>query len=95
MSAFREEIRGWLEDNCPPSMRTPMPADEMPGGGRNATFKNPDTRLWMERMAARGFIVPTWPAEYGGAALSAADNQVLQEELRRINARPAFVGMGI
>jgi alkylation response protein AidB-like acyl-CoA dehydrogenase len=76
-------------------MRTPMPADETPGGGRRADYKNPDTKVWLDRMAERGFTVPMWPKEYGGAALSKEQNQVLGEELRRINARPAHVGMGI
>ena len=92
---FRADVRSWLEANCPESMRTPMAADEYPGGGRRAEFKNPDTRVWMARMAERGFTVPTWPSRYGGAGLSNDDNRVLQEELRRLNARPALVGMGI
>jgi alkylation response protein AidB-like acyl-CoA dehydrogenase len=95
LSAFREEIRGWLEESCPASMRTPMPADESPGGGRRAVYKNPDTKVWMDRMAERGFTVPMWPKEYGGAGLTKEENAVLTEELRRINARPAHVGMGI
>ena len=95
LEAFRDEVRNWLEENCPPSMRTPMPADEYPGGGRRARFKNPETKLWMERMAERGFVVPMWPREYGGGGLSKAQTQVLAEEMRRINARPAHVGMGI
>ncbi len=95
LSAFRDEVRDWLEENCPASMRTPMPADESPGGGRRAVFKNPDTKVWMDRMAERGFTVPMWPKEYGGAGLSKEENLVLAEELRRINARPAHVGMGI
>jgi len=95
LEAFRSDVREWLAANCPESMRTPMVADEYPGGGRRAEFANPDTRLWMERMAERGFTVPTWPEEYGGAGLDRDRAQVLAEELRRINARPALVGMGI
>lgn len=95
LNAFRAEIRDWLEDACPPSMRTPMVADETPGGGRRASFKNPETKLWMERMAERGFTVPTWPKQYGGAGLDRDEARVLQEELRRLNARPPLVGMGI
>jgi alkylation response protein AidB-like acyl-CoA dehydrogenase len=95
LERFRSEVRSWLEVNCPPSMRTPMVADEHPGGGRRAEFRNPDTRVWMERMAERGFTVPTWPVQYGGAGLAGDENRVLQEELRRLNARPALVGMGI
>jgi len=94
-STFREEIREWLEENCPPSIRTAMPADEYPGGGRRAKFKNPATKIWLDRMAERGFTVPMWPKEYGGAGLSTAENQVLSEEMRRLNARPAHLGMGI
>jgi len=95
MNDFRAEVRSWLETNCPPSMRTPMPADEHPGGGRNAKWKNPESKLWLERMAERGFTVPTWPKEYGGAGLNADENRILQQELRKINARPAHLGMGI
>lgn len=95
LEAFREEAKSWLEENCPASIRTPMPADEYPGGGRRAKYKNPETKVWLDRMAEKGWVVPTWPKEYGGAGLDSAENRVLQEELNRINARPAHLGMGI
>lgn len=94
-NAFREEVRGWLEDNCPASIRTPMVADEYPGGGRTAEYKNADTKLWMDRCAERGYTVPSWPKEYGGAGLNKDEVVVLQQEMQRINARPALVGMGL
>ena len=94
-NAFREEVRGWLEDSCPASMRTPMMADEYPGGGRRAEYKNADTKLWMDRCAERGYTVPSWPKEYGGAGLDKDEVVVLQQEMQRINARPALVGMGL
>ena len=94
-NAFRSEVRGWLEENCPASMRTPMVADEYPGGGRRATYKNTDTKLWMDRCAERGFTVPNWPKEYGGAGLDKDEVVVLQQEMQRINARPALSGMGL
>jgi alkylation response protein AidB-like acyl-CoA dehydrogenase len=95
LDAFRQEVRQWLDKNCPASMRTPMLPDEMPGGGRRARFRNPDSKRWLERMAEKGWTVPTWPTDYGGGGLDKHQNLVLQEELRRINARPALVGMGI
>jgi alkylation response protein AidB-like acyl-CoA dehydrogenase len=93
--SFRQEVRSWLADNCPPSMRTPMPQHEYPGGGRRARYQNPDTKLWLDRMAAKGWTAPTWPVAYGGAGLDKHHNAVLQEELRRINARPPLLGMGL
>ncbi|MCZ6890125.1 MAG: acyl-CoA dehydrogenase family protein [Gammaproteobacteria bacterium] len=93
--AFREEARDWLEENCPASIRTPTPEDEFPSGGRRATFKNPDTKVWMDRMASRGWTAPTWPTEYGGGGLSKDENRILSEELQKINARPALTGMGL
>jgi alkylation response protein AidB-like acyl-CoA dehydrogenase len=93
--AFREETRRWLEANCPPSMRTPMGEDEVVWGGRNARFPSDDARLWLERMAARGWTAPTWPREYGGGGLSAAEARVLEQELRRIGARPPLFSFGI
>jgi alkylation response protein AidB-like acyl-CoA dehydrogenase len=95
LEGFRSEVRGWLEANCPPAMRTPMPEAEAVWGGRREPFVNPESRVWLERMAERGWTCPTWPKAYGGGGLSYDENRVLQEELRRINARPALVGMGI
>ena len=95
LTSFREELRGWLEQNCPETMRTPMPQDEYPGGGLRAKYKNPDTKVWMDRMAEKGYTAPTWPKEYGGAGLDADEALVLREELSRVNARPALVGMGL
>ena len=95
LTQFREDTRAWLEENCPASMRTPMPPDEYPGGGRRAKFKNLDTKVWMDRMSEKGFTVPTWPKEYGGAGLDADEARVLREEMGRIQARTPLVGMGL
>jgi len=96
LEAFRTETRAWLEANCPPSMRTPMTGeDDAVWGGRNYEFKNPETKLWLERMGAKGWTAPTWPSEYGGGGLSADENRVLQSELKKIGARPALFSFGI
>ncbi len=36
---FREETRAWLEANCPASMRTPMPEDELIWGGARSSSR--------------------------------------------------------
>jgi alkylation response protein AidB-like acyl-CoA dehydrogenase len=94
LDAFRSDVRDWLADNCPPSMRTPMTLDEVPSGGRIAA-RNPDTDVWMRRAAERGFTVPQVSVEYGGAGLSAEQAGVLAEEMTRIGARPPLLGSGI
>ena len=95
LDTFRTEVRNWLEENCPPSMRTPMPEEETVWGGRGETFANPDSKIWLERMAERGWTCPTWPKEYGGGGLSADEDRVLGEEMRRINARSPLSSFGI
>lgn len=95
LETFRKETRAWLEENCPASMRTPMPEEEIIWGGRRQTYRNPDAKLWLDRMAARGWTAPTWPREYGGAGLSKAEAGVLAQELRSIGAREALSSFGI
>ena len=95
LEEFQKETRQWLEDNCPDSMRTPVPEDEVIWGGRNEKFKNPDSKVWLEKMAERGWTAPTWPKELGGGGLSKDEAKILERELKRINARPALLSFGL
>lgn len=96
LDVFRQQTRAWLEENCPQSMRTPQRSDnDACWGGRNFTFASEDQKLWLERMAARGWTAPEWPTEYGGGGLSQQEHKVLREEMARINARPPLSSFGI
>lgn len=95
LDAFRAETRDWLEANCPPSMRTPMKDSEVVWGGKSEKFPNPESKIWLERMGEKGWTAPEWPAAYGGGGLTKEQNRVLQEELRRIKARPALFSFGL
>jgi alkylation response protein AidB-like acyl-CoA dehydrogenase len=96
LEQFRTETRAWLEANCPPEMREPVRGEEdIFWGGRNATFKNDAQKAWLEACIAKGYTVPMWPKEYGGAGLSAPEAKVLREEMGRINARPPLSSFGI
>jgi len=92
---FRLETRQWLETHCPASLRTPMSEREVVWGGRNATFPSADAQRWLQAMGERGWTAPTWPRSYGGGGLTAEQNAVLQEELRRIKARPPLYSFGL
>ena len=88
---FREETRMWLEKNCPDGAKG---AGQVPTGSTKIKIDNADTTLWLDRMIEKGWTVPTWPKEYGGASLSTEQYVVLIEEMRRIDARPPLGGMG-
>lgn len=96
LETFRSETRAWLEENCPMSMRTPANSDEeICWGGKKFVFTSDDQKKWLDRMASRGWTVPTWPKEYGGAGLSNEENKILASEMRRIKARSPLVSFGI
>ncbi|MGY6636645.1 MAG: acyl-CoA dehydrogenase family protein [Erythrobacter sp.] len=96
LETFRAETRSWLETNCPPEMREPVrDEDDVYWGGRRATFKNDAQKAWFEACVAKGYTVPAWPKEYGGAGLNPAEAKVLREEMSRINARPPLSSFGI
>ncbi|MCZ6889546.1 MAG: acyl-CoA dehydrogenase family protein [Gammaproteobacteria bacterium] len=93
--SFRQETRAWLEDNCPPSMRTAMPQDEYISGGKRAVYRNPESKIWLDRMAERGWTTPTWPRAYGGGGVPKEEHLILAEEMKRINARSPLMGHGV
>ncbi len=95
LDQFRDETRSWLEANCPDSMRTPMPEEETVWGGRNPVFVNPDSKLWLERMAEKGWTAPTWPREYGGGGLDKDEARVLQIEMDRLKCRLPLFSFGL
>ena len=95
LDTFRAETRAWLEENCPATMRTATPEEEVVWGGRRQEWVNPESKVWMERMAEKGWTVPRWPTEYGGGGLSIDEDKILMEEMRRINARSPLQSFGI
>lgn len=96
MDDFRQHVRTWLEQNCPPEMRVPFRGDDdVCWGGRRWVFQSDAQRLWLERMASVGWTVPTWPTEYGGAGLTRDEEKILREEMARLGARVPLQGMGI
>lgn len=96
MNTFRMEVRDWLETNCPQEMRSPMASEkDVCWGGRGFTFQSEAQRLWLERMSARGWTAPDWPKEYAGGGLNREQVKILNQELGRINARPALYSFGI
>lgn len=97
LEQFRAETRAWLEANVPASMREPVRGEQdVNWGGRRADYsENPDQKLYMDRMAERGWTVPDWPKAYGGGGLAPAESKILREEMGRIKARNPLNSFGI
>ncbi len=96
LETFRAETRAWLEANCPAEVRGPIESEsDVIWGGRNAVFRTPAHRQWLERMAERGWTAPEWPRAYGGGGLSREEAKVLAKELRRLQAQPPLQSFGV
>ena len=91
LNAFREETRSWLEENCPKEMRNLSFHWE----DAHLIYSKPEAAVWLERMAERGWVAPTWPAEYGGGGLEPEKAAILSQEMKRINATAPSSGMGL
>ena len=81
---FRNELRTWLDENCPASLRS---AKDQPPSQPSES----DRKVWLDACASRGYTTPTWPTEYGGGGLSKEEVSILHEEVARIGTHIAPV----
>ena len=88
---FREETREWLEANCPKEMRNLSFHWE----DAHKIYSKPTAGVWLERMAERGWVAPTWPKEYAGGGLKPEHASILSQEMKRIGAVAPSSGMGL
>ena len=93
LSEFRADVRAWLGDNFPASLKGKSLGIEGDTAGLGK-----DLQLWRERLARKGWGAPTWPKEYGGAGLSHPEARVIGDEMARVgafNPIPMLAGMGV
>ena len=95
LETFKQEVAGWLEENCPASMRRPIVSEEMVWGSSQLEFINEDQKLWFERMRDRGWFAPAWPKEYGGGGLSPKEARILETEMARLGCRQPQYNLGV
>lgn len=95
LSGFRQDLRGWLQENCPEEMCSPGDENTICWGGRNWVFHSSAQEKWLKAMVAKGWTVPTWPKQYGGAGFDRAQEKILHEEMARIGARSPLNSFGI
>ncbi|OYU68924.1 MAG: acyl-CoA dehydrogenase [Alphaproteobacteria bacterium PA2] len=91
LETLRSEARAWIEANFPAELKgrpNPMMREER-------STPSPAQEAWRKAMGEKGWGVPTWPAQYGGGGLSAAEGRVIQQELGRAGAYNPIGGMGV
>jgi alkylation response protein AidB-like acyl-CoA dehydrogenase len=92
LKTFRKEAAGWLAETCPETLLGS--GDAVSGGGRKVPLEDPDKRRYFDAMYERGWTVPTWPREFGGAELSPDEAHVLRLAMSDVGAPPPLAGMG-
>jgi alkylation response protein AidB-like acyl-CoA dehydrogenase len=75
---FRDEVRSWIADAMPASMR--KHAED------GANFENGEVMEWHKILFAKGWAAPNWPVEVGGTGWDVAQRSIFQEECVRANA---------
>jgi len=96
LEQFRSDVRAWLETNCPAAMRSPYLSEaDVCWGGRDWKFQSDDQKIWLQRMAEKGWTAPSWPLRYGGGGLDREQAKILKQEMKRINARAPMYSFGI
>jgi len=95
LETFRLEAHEWLQSNCPKSMRGKFTVADEYWGGRRAKITTKDQQQWLERMSQKGWTVPKWPREYGGAGLTDEEALALAQELRVLECKPPLLSFGI
>jgi alkylation response protein AidB-like acyl-CoA dehydrogenase len=97
LEAFAAEVSEWLKAEYPAELRDPnVKSDpEAMWGGRAFAGSDDPQIVWMRRMAAKGWTAPTWPTEYGGGGLTAAEARVLEREISRGGYRTPLASFGV
>ena len=79
-AAFREEVRGWLNAH--------LPADLKEKVAGYAHLSKDDLLRWHKILAAKGWVAPAWPKEWGGTGWNVVQRYIFEEELGYAGAPP-------
>ena len=72
-SAFRDEVRSWLNANLPKNLRDKVANYEELG--------RDDLLGWHRILAKKGWVAPAWPKEFGGTGWNMVQRYIFEEEL--------------
>jgi len=79
-SAFRDEVRSWLNANLPKALRDKVANYEELG--------RDDLLGWHRILAKKGWVAPAWPKEFGGTGWNVVQRYIFEEELGFVGSPP-------
>jgi alkylation response protein AidB-like acyl-CoA dehydrogenase len=79
-AAFREEVRAWLNAHLPADLKEKVAA--------YAHLGKEDLLRWHKILAAKGWVAPAWPEEWGGTGWNVVQRYIFEEELGYAGAPP-------
>src|SRR3954463_12384020 len=77
---YREKIRGFLAEH--------LPSDWHGVGALPGAQRGPWLDEWRATLADAGLLAVSWPKEYGGAGLTALQQEILAEEVAKGDVPP-------
>lgn len=107
-AAFRSEVQAFIRKCFPVAyrpdteMHQSLEPEDVYGYNWPADRRSEDRErrqgalAWAKALAERGWVAPHFPKEYGGAALGAIEDCILQEEMMRAQVPPVSgIGVGL
>jgi len=87
--SFRQQLRSWLATNLPKSVL--RGAEDRTNVDKTMLVR---MKEWHRRLHEAGYLALSWPKEYGGQAMDAVRQAIVNEEMVRARA-PGPIGGGI
>lgn len=84
--AFREEVRAFIKASLPGDLARIASID--------GHFEFKDVMRWHRILAAKGWVAPFWPQEYGGPGWDATRRFIFNEELE-LSGAPSLLPFGL
>ncbi|MEO0435278.1 MAG: acyl-CoA dehydrogenase family protein [Pseudomonadota bacterium] len=91
LASFKTSAIEWLSNHCPSQL---LGGDPITFGGSKLPLEG-ETKEFFDALVERGWTVPHWPVEYGGAGLPPHEASALREAMAEVGVPPALRGMGI
>ena len=84
--AFRTDVRGWLDANLPKDLQAKVL--------RHRHLTKADFLRWHKIMAAKGWVAPSWPVEWGGTGWTPTQKHIFDDECA-LAGTPQIMPFGI